>query len=212
MGSKSRGRMAFQILHLVTIRMAVAILLFYLQMLLAGAYTDSSRCRIPPHMQKIREDVVLSSLLLTSSVVAVPAYAWGGVRGDRPPPRILHIPMEICMWRSSTWGVGRGLHGDLDGGAGWGAREDRGQELHGEELDRVVDGQLAGDLHGEELDGIVDEELTGDLHGEELDGITDEEFVRDLHGEGLDGAVDGLLTGDDLDGGVPSEARGAGWH
>jgi hypothetical protein len=56
----------------------------------------------------------------------------------------------------------------------------------------------------------VDVELIGDLHGEELDGIADEEFVEDLHGEELDGAVDRQLFGDNLDGGVASEARGAG--
>jgi hypothetical protein len=54
--------MAFQILHLVTIRTAVTILLFYLQILLVGTYTDSSRCRIPPHMQEMREGVVLFML------------------------------------------------------------------------------------------------------------------------------------------------------
>jgi hypothetical protein len=52
----------------------------------------------------------------------------------------------------------------------------------------------------------VDVELIRDLHGEELDGIADEEFVEDLHGEELDGAVDRQLFGDNLDGGVASEA------
>jgi hypothetical protein len=72
-------------------------------------------------------------LLLAYSVVVVPTDAWGG---GIVLPHILHIPMEIWTWRSSTWGVGWGLHGDLDGGAGWvGQREPMDRELHGEELD-----------------------------------------------------------------------------
>jgi hypothetical protein len=71
----------------------------------------------------------------------------------------------------------------------------RGGALQGMETSmarsiETMDGEIDEDLHREELDGAME----GDLHG-----AVDGELVGVLHGEELKGAMDGELTGDDLD-------------